>query len=95
MSSIASACRVCLVGILALSAWTEGKELISTSVTDGASLGAALKQENVGVIKVKGKHLLYCGASLRSITSLWVIVMRHVVSTVPLFLCNERHVHWM
>ena len=69
MPSIASFCRLCLIGTLALSAWTEGKELISTTVTDGASLGAALKQENVGVIKVKGEHLLWCGVSLWSITS--------------------------
>lgn len=61
LPSIALICQICLVGTLVLCAWTEGKELTSITVTDGASLGAALKQENVGVIKVKGKHLLCCG----------------------------------
>lgn len=58
MPSITSFCRVYLVGILALSACVESKELTSTTVTDGTSLGAALKRENIEVIKVKGAHLL-------------------------------------
>ena len=62
MPSIASFCRICLVGTLALSAWTEGKELTSTTVTDGASLGAALKRDNVEVINVKGEQPLWFGA---------------------------------
>ena len=84
MPSIVSLGHTCLIGILALSACIEGRELTSTTVTDGASLGAALKRENVEIIKVKGECLLWRGLSRFGASHLCSLVIKHVIGILPI-----------
>ena len=59
-------CRTFLCFLFALGVWVEGKELTTITVSDGASLGAALKQEDVNTINVRGELLSYSTCAARA-----------------------------